>query len=289
MIKPNPEPRNGESLRGFLDGFSVETTPQAALRANHADFLPPDTQVYLTHLAKDTLEDIAAAVGKISGEGMMPVPHIAARNIRNIKSLEKYIKLLHQKYGVRKMLLIGGSAQAPAGPFEASLDVLKTGVFEQCGIQDIAFAGHPECTPDFDNQTAIKALKDKISYCEKHGLQASILTQFLFKAAPVIQWENSLREQGIYVPVKVGLAGPTRPSQLIRYARACGVGPSMRVLTRNPFNFVRYFSRPYNPGSMLESLEDYCANNPRSSLNNPPHFYALGGVPQLAAWLKSLS
>ena len=43
-------------------------------------------------------------------------------------------------------------------------------------------------------------------------------------------WLKRLRACGIAVPVKVGMAGPTSLTALLRYAKRCGVNASLRGL-----------------------------------------------------------
>jgi methylenetetrahydrofolate reductase (NADPH) len=45
-----------------------------------------------------------------------------------------------------------------------------------------------------------------------------------------VAWVKNLRGQGIALPVKVGMAGPTRITALLRYAKRCGVAASLTGL-----------------------------------------------------------
>ena len=54
----------------------------------------------------------------------------------------------------------------------------------------------------------------------------AIATQFAFEAGPIIEWANSIKNAGIDIPIHIGIAGPAKLQTLIKFAIACGVGPS---------------------------------------------------------------
>ena len=55
----------------------------------------------------------------------------------------------------------------------------------------------------------------------------AIATQFGFEAGPVIAWADRLRAAGITLPVHIGVAGPAKLQTMLKFAMACGVGPSL--------------------------------------------------------------
>jgi methylenetetrahydrofolate reductase (NADPH) len=55
-----------------------------------------------------------------------------------------------------------------------------------------------------------------------------LVTQFGFDASAICRRGRELRQQGIRLPVHVGMAGPAPLTKLVKYAMACGVGASLR-------------------------------------------------------------
>jgi methylenetetrahydrofolate reductase (NADPH) len=55
----------------------------------------------------------------------------------------------------------------------------------------------------------------------------------LTHSATILAWIARLRDQGIDLPVRVGLAGPATLTGLLRYARICGVAASAQGLARH--------------------------------------------------------
>ena len=80
----------------------------------------------------------------------------------------------------------------------------------------------------------------KNAFAERTGASLYVVTQFCFEAAPVIAWDKQrIQAEGNRLPVHVGLPGLATLKALIGHARACGVGPSMRFLTRQARNVAK--------------------------------------------------
>ncbi len=66
----------------------------------------------------------------------------------------------------------------------------------------------------------------------------AIVTQFAFEAQPIIEWADSLKYAGIDLPIHIGIAGTAKLQTLIKFAIACGVGPSLKVLQKRAMKAV---------------------------------------------------
>ncbi|HCB32468.1 MAG TPA: hypothetical protein DEP39_04585, partial [Deltaproteobacteria bacterium] len=104
-------------------------------------------EVYITMIpGADCRETIEAANG-IQAAGKQAIPHIAARSFSGPEVLNKCLSGL-QDAGIKRVLLIGGGVPEPAGEYASVMDLLKTGLFAEYGINSFDFAGHPEGNPD---------------------------------------------------------------------------------------------------------------------------------------------
>ena len=74
----------------------------------------------------------------------------------------------------------------------------------------------------------------------------ALATQFAFDARPIIAWADALRAEGITLPVHIGIAGPAKLQTLIKFAIACGVGPSLKVLQKRAMDVTKLLL-PYEP------------------------------------------
>ena len=86
------------------------------------------------------------------------------------------------------------------------------------------------------------------------------------------------------VPVYVGMAGPTNPVTLLRYARICGVSASLRALTGLGFKAARLVTRT-EPNEQLTVLARYCAGREGSNVMGV-HIFSFGGFIESVKWLK---
>jgi methylenetetrahydrofolate reductase (NADPH) len=129
----------------------------------------------------------------------------------------------------------------------------------------------------------MQALRWKRAFSEQTDAKLAITTQFCFEAAPVISWANRLADEGIDLPIHMGLAGPAKLQTLMKYAMSCGVGPSMRVLQRRAKDVTKLLL-PYEPTDILLELAAYRERNPGFGVEQV-HFFPLGGITANANWI----
>ena len=56
----------------FLDGYSIEVTPRAALKIdNFADVLPKGTRVYVAHIEGTPIDEMVSTAKKIYDDGFV--------------------------------------------------------------------------------------------------------------------------------------------------------------------------------------------------------------------------
>ncbi|NIR59868.1 MAG: metFprotein, partial [Gammaproteobacteria bacterium] len=89
------------------------------------------------------------------------------------------------------------------------------------------------------------------------------------------------------LPVEVGLPGLTTARNLIRYARACGVGGSLSVLLRHPGTVFR-LAKVVSPDREVLELARAAAERPERRIVGV-HFYPFGGFRRTAAWARALA
>jgi len=110
----------------------------------------------------------------------------------------------------------------------------------------------------------------------------ALTTQFAFDAKPLIAWADALREAGITLPIHIGIAGPAKLQTLIKFAIACGVGPSLKVLQKRAMDVTKLLM-PYEPTEVLTQLAAHKAAHP-DCLIERAHFFPLGGIKPSADW-----
>ncbi len=276
-----------QNILKFLENTSVEVTPGGAAKIeDFRTMLRPGTTVFVTFLPGSDFRDTVACVKRLFAEGMKPVPHFAARSIPSKAFFEENLKILQGEAQVDEALLIGGGVDNPVGEFSSSMEVLRTDLFQQYGIKKLGVAGHPEGSPDIPPADVTSALLEKNAYAKEHGMEMYITTQFCFEAEPIIAWDKKIRAEGNELPIHIGIPGLATIKTLIAHATHCGIGPSMRVLTRQAANIAKLMTTRM-PDKLTRDLANYQANDPECGINLC-HLYPLGGMKKSAAWLYAV-
>lgn len=282
-----PAPDAKRQIIDALADFSIEVTPAgAAKQPTLGALLPRGTRVYVAFVPGEDHRSVVATARQIRAEGLTPVPHVPARSIPDRATLEVYLRQLTDEAGVEEVLVIGGGLDQPVGAFSGSLALLETGLLEAYGIRAIGLAGHPEGQRMLPAPGAATTLEQKLGYASRTSAEIHLVTQFLFEAEPLLAWERALRGHGSTLPIHVGVPGPATVKTLLRYARMCGVGNSMRMLTRQAGSLFKLASVSA-PDALLTDLADHRASDPASRIERL-HFYPFGGIARLAAWLAAI-
>ena len=288
--KAAPAPvTDSAAIEAFLDGFSIEVMPRTAEKVE--DFkaiLPAGTRVYIAHIEGTPIEDMVATAKRLAADGFPVMPHFPARIIKDAATLNDWIARYQGEAGVDQALLLAGGVAEPHGDFHSSMQLMETGAFGKAGFKRLHVAGHPEGNKDIDpdgsDKNVMDALRWKQKFAETSDAQMALATQFCFEAAPVIAWADALRDAGITIPIHIGVAGPAKLQTLIKFAIACGVGPSLRVLQKRAMDVTKLLL-PYEPTEFVAELAAHKAANPAFNIEKV-HFFPLGGIKTNATWTR---
>ncbi|NRB01154.1 MAG: methylenetetrahydrofolate reductase, partial [Rhodobacteraceae bacterium] len=248
--------------------------------------LPLGTRVYIAHIEGTPIEDMVDTAKRIAAEGFDVMPHFPARIIADEATLRDWVARYQGEAGIRQALLLAGGVATPVGDFHSSMQLLETGVFDEAGFDRLHVAGHPEGNRDIDPDGSTKnvddALRWKQAFFERTDAQMAIATQFAFEAKPVIAWADALRDAGITIPIHIGIAGPAKLQTLIKFAIACGVGPSLKVLQKRAMDVTKLLL-PYEPVEFVAELAAHKASHPDFNIESV-HIFPLGGIKTSASW-----
>jgi len=278
---------NPTTVARMLAGYSIEVNPNDPKVVDAAvERLGPGTEVFLTWIPGTNPMDTVATAARLRRAGLVPVPHIGARHIESTDQLGQLASRLAGQAGVDRVLIIAGDRETPAGPYDCSLAVMRSGTFQNAGILRFAIAGFPEGNPNIPEGALEEALEAKLCFARSAGLEVSIVTQFCFEAEPIVEWLRRIRIRGIDVPIRVGLAGPAGLTALARYAVRCGIGNSLRVLTEKP-TFAKLLVDT-GPEPIIQGI----AGSTHPANGNLPfgiaglHFFVFGGFNRTLDWIE---
>lgn len=270
------------SITALMRGASIEATrPTAgdvdALQAAAA----PGTHIYLSAVPTRPQEDVVEQAARVRAAGLEPVPHLAVRNFASPDALGNFLDRLNGEAGVRRLLVIAGDRAEPAGPFHGALEAIDSGLISRRGIVEIGISGYPDGHPRIAPHELDRLLAAKLEAAQQTGLSVQIVTQFCLDAVPLIAWLKRLRDHGVDHPVRVGLAGPTSLSTLMRYAKRCGVRASTQGLARNA-GLIKHLLGASAPDGIVRALID--ANRDGELGDIAPHLFSFGGIGATARW-----
>jgi methylenetetrahydrofolate reductase (NADPH) len=274
-------------VEAFLQGYSIEVMPCTAAKVeDFRDLLPAGTRVYIAHIEGTPIEEMVETAKRINAEGFSVMPHFPARIIKDEATLADWIARYQGEADVKQALMLAGGVEKPHGKFDSSMQLLETGLFDKAGFTNLNVAGHPEGNKDIDpdgsSANVDAALQWKQKFSERTDAKMALATQFAFEAKPIIAWANGLKEAGVDLPIHIGIAGPAKLQTLIKFAIACGVGPSLKVLQKRAMD-VSKLLLPYEPTDVLSELAAYKAENPGFNIEKV-HFFPLGGIKTNANW-----
>ena len=250
--------------------WSIEILPQ---NVSDVGFIPDlINEIYITMIPGTSFTNTILAAQKIQALGKKAVPHLTARSFSGIKELRTCLSGL-QTSGIERILLIGGGVPKPAGVFSSVMDMLKTGLFAEYGINSFDFAGHPEGNPD--DPDSDYHLFEKLKWTEKRKIPTRIVTQWCLDTEKTNNWIKSLRRNGVQNPINLGIPGPSTLKTLMRFAKVCGVKASTEVLRKQGLNISKLMF-VNKPDKIVSELRGY----------DQLHLYPFGGIANSSDWLN---
>ena len=277
-----------EQIQRAATDWSIEVTPTGATKIeSFRDCLNPGTTVNVTFLPGSDPADTVAVAQRLHNDGMRPVPHLAARSLKDAGQLDELLAAYTAQCGVEEVLVIGGGVDKPVGAFTSSMEVLQTGLIQKHGIRSIGVAGHPEGSPDITDDEIAEALAAKNELADREGLGLYIETQFCFEPDMVLDWEKRVRDQGNRLPIRIGIPGPATIKTLFRFAQISGIGPSMRFVAKQAKNVAKLMT-VQSPHLLIAGLAEGMAAD-EDCLIQHLHFYPFGGFAKTAAYAGAIA
>lgn len=276
------------ALVEFARGASTEiSTHDEKLLEDLARRLPAGIPVYVAHTPKSSIEDVVRVAIKVQSLGFTATPHLVARRLASENTLRSALARLREQ-GIEQALLVAGDLDPPLGPFKSTLEVIATGALEEAGLKRIGVAGHPEGHPAVGPAELLAALRCKQEFSARSGIAVHVVTQFGFNPDAIFAWDRMLTQEGITLPVHIGMAGPTPLTKLLKFAVHCGIGTSVSSLMKNMGAVASLTGFATSPEQMLLGLVHGRASHAGSRVVRP-HVYSFGGAVATADWLRAVT
>ena len=269
----------------LIANASIEISPRERAEIDTvAEALPVNSCIYVPAPAARPLAETLAAVAAIRRVGLDPVPHVAARRFASRDELKTFLAAAAGEHGAHRVMLIAGDEPQARGPYADSLQVLEDGLLGRSGIREVGLAGYPEGHGRISAAALEAAFARKLALARDQGLGVYVVTQFSFAPSRITAFCADLARREPEIAIYVGMAGPTDPGQLMRYAQICGVSASLRAM-RNLGTTMIGLATHTDPQEQLLAVARY--SEARASCNIVGvHLYSFGGAVRTAHWLR---
>jgi methylenetetrahydrofolate reductase (NADPH) len=274
-------------VASLLRGYSIEVTARGAATAEICRaHVAAGTEVYIAFTPRDTHHAVVGTATRLHEAGFVPVPHVTARNVVSFTQLNDLLERLAGEAGVTRALALGGDTNPPAGPYDSSLSLLESGLFQQHGFRRIGLACYPEAHRKIDAGVLANTLAAKLDLARRAELEAWLVSQFCFEAAPIIDCARRLRAGGVSAPLRVGVAGPASLRTLWKYGLYCGIGNSIGALGARVDAVADLLARRA-PDALLADLAAAVRREPGLGIEGI-HIFTFGGVTGAADWANAV-
>jgi methylenetetrahydrofolate reductase (NADPH) len=210
--------------------------------------VPGSTTVTITCSPKFGLDRTLDHVVRARESGHRVVPHLAARMVEDEAQLKRFLGTL-SSVGVDDLYVIGGDGEEPVGKYSEAFDILEAIQGLDHDLQRIGVGCYPEGHPNIPDAALVDALHRKQPYADY------MVSQLCFDAAAFTGWLRTMREAGISLPVRVGIAAPLQTRKLIELSLKIGVGSSVKFLSKQ-HGFVGnlLLGRSYAPETLITQI-----------------------------------
>ena len=274
------------NIKKLINGFTIETTPNVYNKIESlSEYLPHGNDVYITYLPDEEPKRVINTAKKIIQEGLNAIPHLPARTIKDYNMLEKYIGNLSENAGCNKILVIGGSGNQ-IGNIASSLEILQSDLLSKFNFKQVGLAGHPEGHSHISDNDLDEIIIKKNQFATNVDYNMYFVTQFFFEAKVFETWEKHLNLLGNKLEIHAGIPGPATLNILIAYAKSCGIGNSIRFLSKKALNITKITTNR-KPDKLIADLAKYKFNTPSSKFTKI-HLYPFGGMKKTSQWMNAI-
>ena len=289
-MSTNPDPTQPEPMMegrdrrlALIASLKYEVVPLKSVDDAIAA-LPPGSTVSVTCSPVKGFDATMVLTDQIRALGHTAVPHLAARMIESPDHLRRVADWLRREE-VRHLFLIGGDADQPLGPYHDASHALHDLLSAQPELHSIGVTGYPDGHPAIDPGALRTALHHKQQLLADGGVAGYVSTQMCFDPGRIQQWLVTERQDGLTMPVHLGIAGVVDRAKLMTTGVRLGVGASLRYLRKNRNAIGRLLtSSNFDPNTILEPLEPSLVSLGVEGL----HCFTFNQVAPTAAWQRNV-
>jgi methylenetetrahydrofolate reductase (NADPH) len=262
----------------LLANAIYELVPVAGMEQAAAE-LPSGAPVTITASPRLGIEATLDAAESLAAHGHDVCPHLAARSIRDRAHLADLVARMRSA-GIRKAFVVGGDGEA-IGEFRDGLTLLQALAAVGDWFQEIGVPSYPEGHPRIPDGVLLDDLRAKQRYAH------TMTTQMSFNPEAVAAWIDRIRQEGVALPIHLGIPGVLRMGRLTKLGARIGVADSIRYLSKNRGLVGRLVRRgSFGPDALLAGLAATLAS-PTAHVR-AIHLFTMNQVAETLEWQRTM-
>jgi methylenetetrahydrofolate reductase (NADPH) len=185
-----------------------------------------------------------------------------------------------QNANIRKIFVVGGDGAA-VGAIRDGLSLIRAIRDSGHQVDEIGVPAYPEGHPTIADDVLLQDLR------EKQPLVQAMTTQMSFNPAAVAEWIARVRDEGIVLPIHLGIPGVLGLRKLTAIAARIGVADSARYLMKNR-GLLGHLAHmgSFGPDALLRDLAATLAD-PRADVR-ALHVFTMNQVAETVAWQQKM-
>ncbi|MEM7286589.1 MAG: methylenetetrahydrofolate reductase [Actinomycetota bacterium] len=247
-----------EHRLGLIDGLTFEVVPMKSL-TGAIEHLPAGCEVSVTCSPAKGIAETQRITEDLVEQGYLAIPHISARMVRDrahVTELAGWFRGM----GIDRIFIVGGDHEEP-GDYPGAVEFLRDLLDTDHGLQTIGVTAYPDGHAFLSDDIVRNALADKEQLTRSAGVEAYCSTQMCFDPTTIAKWMRQVREQGIEMPIHLGISGVVDKTKLLTMGARLGIGQSLSYLKKNKAAVARMLTATsYDPNDLLVPLSEDMLN-----------------------------
>ena len=223
---------------------------------------------------------------RLIAAGHDAVPHIAARMVSDITHTER-IAAWAAEHRPSELFVIAGDAETPLGPYDGAASFLTDLLprLDPAAPTSIGVSGYPDGHPLIDVTVQREHLRRKQELLDTAGIRGSISTQMCFDVPKIVAWAESLRADGITLPIRLGIPGVVDRARLLTLGTRLGIGQSLRYLRKNRAAVSQLIAPGgYDPTTLIDGVASRATELGITGL----HVFTFNSMAETLVWADEL-
>jgi len=243
------------------------------------DALPDGAEVSVTCSPVRGILETQRATEQLLERGFQVIPHISARLVRD-RTETSGLANWFRATGVTKAFVVGGDGESH-GAYRDAFGFLSDLLDTEHGLATIGIPAYPDSHQLISGDRLQEALRAKQRLLAEADVAGYCSTQMCFDPTTVAKWMRTEREQGLTMPIHLGIPGVVDKTRLLSMGARLGIGQSLSYFKKNKAAVAKMLtSITYDPNDLLVPLSEDMVNLGVEGL----HVFTFNQIAATADW-----